>query len=250
MYQNIVLHLPHCSAKVPEYLEKQNPSAIGTLRSKSFYLVDYHTHSLFLPDTPQPLISSILAPYLRTLVDMERMPDDPLESKGFGIVSKWAIEGLGEEFRKQALRWHLEYHRSAMMRLNALKKPLLIDCHSFSSHPTPLCECPPDVDICIGWNNDETKPYSMVLEFVKLFFEKRGYIVACNNPFSNSKTFAGATDYHSFMIEINKRCYMNEEEMEIHSGFKKLHQELNDLYSTLLDDWQYESTKADVVAKD
>ena len=235
MYQNIVLHLPHCSARVPEHLEKQNPSAIGTLRSKSFYLVDYHTHTLFLPDTPHPLISSIMAPYLRTLVDMERMPDDPLESKGFGIVSQWAIDGLGEEFRKQALRWHLEYHRSAMMKLNALKKPIVIDCHSFSAHPTPLCECPPDVDICIGWNEDKTTPDRLLIGLIVAYFMDCGYSVGLNNPFSNSKTFPGANDYCSFMIEINKRCYMDEETLRPNANFGNLHNQLQRLYEIILD---------------
>ena len=236
MYQNIVLHIPHSSAVVPEYLEEQNPSAIEELRSKSFYLVDYHTHSLFLPSTPHPLISSMMAPYLRTLVDMERMPDDPLESKGFGIVSQWAIDGLGEDFRKQALLWHQEYHRMAMMRLNALKKPIMIDCHSFSSHPTPLCECPPDVDICIGWNEDKTTPDRILLGVIVAYFMDRGYSIGLNNPFSNSKTFPGATGYHSFMIEINKRCYMNEETLEKTEGFSGLRKDILELYNLLLKD--------------
>ena len=235
MYQNIVLHLPHCSAIVPEYLEKQNPTAIRALRSKSFYLVDYHTHTLFLPATAHPLISSIMAPYLRSLVDMERMPDDPLESKGFGIVSQWAIDGLGKEFRKQALNWHLEYHRSAAMRLNALKKPIVIDCHSFSSLPTPLCEFPPDVDICIGWNEDKTTPDRILLGLVVAYFMDCGYSVGINNPFSNSKTFPGATGYHSFMIEINKRCYMNEETLKLNANFATLREQLQHLYNIILD---------------
>ena len=234
MYQNIVLHIPHSSPKVPEYLEKQNREAVRTLRTNSFYLVDYYTHSLFMPDKSHPLIHSIVAPYLRTLVDMERMPNDPLEEQGFGIVSQWAIEVFGEDFRKQAMRWYLEYHRLAMLKLNALKSPLLIDCHSFSSHPTPLCPCPPDVDICIGFNDDQTMPDSDLLGLVVSYFTDCGYYVGLNNPFSNSKTFPGATDYHTLMIEINKRCYMNEETLEKTAGFEKLHNELQSLYTLLL----------------
>ncbi len=234
MYQNIVLHIPHSSAKVPEYFEKQNHEAVRMLRSNSFYLVDYYTHSLFMPDKSHPLIHSIVAPFLRTLVDMERMPNDPLEEKGFGVVSRWAIDGLGEDFRRQALRWHLEYHRLAMLKLNAQKNPLLIDCHSFSAHPTPLCPCPPDIDICIGFNEDETMPNSILLGLVVSYFTDCGYSVGLNNPFSNSKTFPGATDYHTLMIEINKRCYMNEETLERTAGFDKLHNELQSLYILLL----------------
>ena len=234
MYQNIVLHIPHSSSVVPEYLEKQNPAAIGSLRSKSFYLVDYHTHSLFLPTVAHPLIHSIMAPYFRMLVDMERIPDDPLKAKGFGIVSQWAVDGLGDVFHQQALSWYEEYHRLAMMKLNALKTPLLIDCHSFSAHSTPLCPEPPDVDICIGWNEDQTTPERLLLGFVVTYFMDCGYSVGINNPFSNSKTFPGATDYHSFMIEVNKRCYMNEETLKATSGANKLHAELQELYRLLL----------------
>ena len=234
MYQNIVLHIPHSSTVVLEHLEKQNPDAVRPLRENSFNLVDYYTHSLFLPDKEHPRIHSIVAPYLRTLVDMERMTDEPLEEKGFGIVSKWALDLYGEAFRKQALCWYNEYHRSAMMQLNTLKTPLLIDCHSFSASPTPLCACPPDVDICIGWNEDETRPTQDVLDLVISYFVNLGYSVGLNEPFSNSKTFPGATDYHSLMIEINKRCYMNEETLKKTNGFIKLHADLQELYRLLL----------------
>lgn len=234
MYQNIVLHIPHSSTVVPEYLEKQHRDAVRPLRENSFNLVDYYTDSLFLPDKSLLCIHSIVAPYLRTLVDMERMTDEPLEAQGFGIVSKLALDLYGEAFRKQALCWYKEYHRSAMIKLNALKKPLLIDCHSFSALPTPLCECPPNIEICIGWNEDETRPTQTVLDLVISYFANLGYSVGLNEPFSNSKTFPGATNYHSLMIEMNKRCYMNEESLEKTNGFIKLHTDLQDLYRLLL----------------
>ena len=47
------------------------------------------------------------------LVDMERMPDDPLDANGFGIVSQWAIDAPGEDFRQQALVWYLQSHHFA-----------------------------------------------------------------------------------------------------------------------------------------
>ena len=233
MYQNIVLHIPHSSTVVPENLEKQHRDAVRSLRENSFNLVDYFTDSLFLPDKEHPRMPSIVAPCMRILVDMERMPDDPLEAKGFGIVSKWALDLYGEAFRKQALCWYIEYHRSAMMQLNALKKPLLIDCHSFSALPTPLCAFPPNIDICIGWNKDETRPTQKVLDLVISYFANLGYSVGLNEPFSNSKTFPGATDYHSLMIEINKRCYMNEETLAKSSNFITLHNQLQRLYNII-----------------
>ena len=72
------------------------------------------------------------------------------------------------------------------------------------------------------------------LSLVVSYFTDCGYSVGLNNPFSNSKTFPGATDYHTLMIEINKRCYMNEETLERTAGFDKLHYELQSLYTLLL----------------
>ena len=112
----------------------------------------------------------------------------------------------------------------------------MIDCHSFSSHATPLCECPPDVDICIGWNEDKTTPDRILLGVIVAYFMDRGYSIGLNNPFSNSKTFPGATGYHSFMIEINKRCYMDEETLEKTEGFSRLRKDILELYNLLLKD--------------
>lgn len=47
-------------------------------------------------------------------------------------------------------------------------------------------------------------------------------------------SFPGASAYHSLMIEINKRCYMNEETLEKTSNFTNLHGQLQRLYKILL----------------
>lgn len=234
MYQNIFLHIPHHSALIPKQLDEDS-KAVREFRNKSFYIIDYHTLPLFSPAQPNLLIHSLCPRFHRLLVDMERMPNDPLEAKGFGIVSQWAIDWLGESWRELAIKQYHAYHDYAAKSLNALRHPMLIDCHSFSSNPTPLCPCPPDVDICIGWNEDDTTPDRILLGLVVAFFMDRGYSVGINNPFANSKTFPGATGYHSFMIEVNKRCYMNEETLEKTPGFTKLHNELMELYQLILD---------------
>lgn len=233
MYQNIVLHIPHDSTFIPESLGDRSLPAYRTLLEGSYYLVDYYTLPLFGAGG-NPQIHAIVAPFNRVLVDMERMPDDPLEGKGFGIMSKWALDWLGMDYRTRALMDYAAYHDRAVRMLEALEMPLVIDCHSFSAHPTPLCAVPPDIDICIGWNNDWSKPDDDTLCFVKEFFDNHGYIVKDNDPFSNSKTFSDKAGYHSLMIEVNKRCYMNEESLERTEGFDRLHNILNELYLDLL----------------
>ena len=47
-----------------------------------------------------------------------------------------------------------------------------------------------------------------------------------NKPFSNSKTFNVPVNYHSVMIEINKRLYMDEYSLMKSDGFDKLKQQI------------------------
>ena len=49
-----------------------------------------------------------------------------------------------------------------------------------------------------------------------------------------SLSFLGASGYHSLMIEVNKRCYMNEETLEKTPNFTNLHNQLQRLYEILL----------------
>ena len=233
MYQNIVLNIPHSATLIPSKIAR-GKGYPKELEEKSFYLVDYFTSHLFNPGVKNPRVCRIFSPIHRMLVDMERLPNDPLESKGFGIVSRWALDWYGVSFRKRAMSLYKDYQIWGRDVINSFDHPLLIDCHSFSARPTPLCECPPDIDICIGWNEDETKPSQGVLDLVVSYFSNLGYSVGLNEPFSNSKTFSGATNYHSLMIEINKRCYMNEETVEKTDGFFKLQKELFELYNLLM----------------
>ena len=114
------------------------------------------------------------------------------------------------------------------------KGTLLIDCHSFSSQPNLLCSNPPDIDICIGFNDDATCPNKVVIGNIKQHFNSCGYKVAINTPFSNSKTFEVPVEYHSVMIEVNKCLYINEQTLEKTDGFDQLKADIQSLYEKLL----------------
>ena len=111
---------------------------------------------------------------------------------------------------------------------------LLIDCHSFSSQPTLLCSNPPDIDICIGFNDDNTCPDKVVIGNIKHHFLSRGYKVGINEPFSNSKTFDVPMKYHSVMIEVNKRQYMDEQSLTKNEHFDHVKTDIQELYDKLL----------------
>ena len=113
----------------------------------------------------------------------------------------------------------------------------MIDCHSFSSRPTilqPDISKNQDVDICIGFNEDRTKPHEETLALVAQHFIEKGYKVAFNTPFSNSKTVETPAKYTSLMIEVNKSLYMDEDTLEKNASFWKVRDDITSLYAKLL----------------
>jgi N-formylglutamate amidohydrolase len=135
----------------------------------------------------------------------------------------------------EAFALYADFHAEVSKRLVQLgNNTLLIDCHSFSNLPNLLNSNPPDIDICIGFNDDETCPNQDVICNIVQLFKIHGYKVGINKPFSNSKTFAVPVKYQSVMIEVNKRLYMNETTLEKIKGFKKLKNDIQSLYEILL----------------
>lgn len=239
-YQSIILHIPHSSSTFPA----GSGYSLDDLSREERLLIDYHTDSLFLPDTPDERIDSIVFPYCRLYCDVERLPNDPLEKTGLGI-SYWKDlpdpSGTGVSRRSfgntfDSLCMYIDYHSYSAKKILKMKDPtLLIDCHSFSSEPSLLNPRHSNIDICIGFNEDKTKPYNAVIDLILDHFRSSGYTVGINKPFSNSKTFPVPNkEYHSIMLEINKQLYMNEISDKKNQGFIKLHQEIQILFNELL----------------
>jgi N-formylglutamate amidohydrolase len=192
---------------------------------------DWYTDMLFIPDKREG-IQIMTSDYSRFVVDVERLVNDPLEKIGQGIVYK-KFNGLHRTFEGreeiEMFRYHANYIRDLRLMLD--EHSLLIDCHSF---PSDLS----DVDICIGYNEDWSKPSDFVIDLVKTFFEHQGYKVGINTPYSNSIAPETGYVYNSIMIEVNKRLYMNEQTLELTDGFLQLHKCLESLYSILNRYWE------------
>ena len=245
LYSDLLLHVPHSSTSLPaEYFYTQNPFAPGyqELINRSRDLVDYYTDQLFVPAQPGGRIHAIVAPLCRTLCDMERLPDDPLEKRHLGILygspaTRRSIFGISEQADAKLRQLYTAYQISAASKLCELESPLLIDCHSFSEYSTQLCEIGFEescIDICLGFNEDASKPDDETIQMVIGYFMDRGYTVGVNFPFSNAKTFCtGNHRYHSLMIEVNKRLYMDERTLSKAEGFARLRSDLQELYPLL-----------------
>lgn len=233
--RDILLHIPHSSTSFPE----ESGYTFDDLNADERLLIDYYTDELFLPEQPSSKIESVVFPYCRLYCDVERLINDPLEKEGLGISYLRRTDNPGQQpcsfgTLQSAFPLYADHHSLAAKKLVSLGDgTLLIDCHSFSSIPNMLNSNPPDIDICIGYNNDDTRHDNAVLSTIFRHFTSLGYKVGINTPFSNSKTFPVPVKYSSVMIEINKRLYMNEQTWEKTDGFEKLKREILELYDLL-----------------
>lgn len=239
-YEGILLHIPHSSTSFPS----ESTYSFTDLDEEEKLLIDYYTDELFVPREQERNICSVVFPYCRLYCDVERLVNDPLEDKGLGISYHRTVDSDYLPFEErsfsrlnEAFKYYADFHADVskkIVEMTSMNKILLIDCHSFSALPNLLNLTPPDIDICIGYNDDETRPYTNTIDNIVQFFKSLGYKVGINEPFSNSKTFPVPVEYHSVMIEVNKRLYMNERTLDKIDSFYKLKRDIQSLYNLLL----------------
>lgn len=202
MYNRIVLNEPHASVEglYDERLSFWNIDA-RFLNDVVIKWTDWHTDFLF-HGVRDERIKTVRFPYSRFVVDAERLWNDPMESIGQGIVYR-QFDGYTRMLSAKAENKLLRLWQWHQRRLSAQLKEgaLLLDCHSFPSHLS-------DVDICIGYNENWSKPDKAVIETAVNIFEDAGYKVGINNPYSNSETPACPFRYQSLMLEVNKKAYL------------------------------------------
>lgn len=227
-YDNLVLNIPHASVAGLGYAKWDDE--VGLIREVRKW-TDWYTDLIFVPDN-KPGVKSITADYSRFVVDVERLEDDPLDSTGQGIVYtqfNGIKRTIDEEERLGMMAYYYAYIKQLKGTLN--EHSLLVDCHSFPSELS-------DVDICIGVNNDWSRPTEFVIELVAEAFKQAGYSVMVNQPYSNSIAPQMEFSYDSIMIELNKRIYLNEQTLELLDSANKVRAALNTLYELLLKYWE------------
>ena len=223
-YDNIVLNIPHASA---------NGIGLTQWEHKEMLLpeirkwTDWYTDLIFIPEK-KDRIKTIVADYSRFVVDVERLPDDPLDECGQGIIYT-EFNGFHRDVDEEERMVLMGYYYSYINKLKSMLSDhsLLIDCHSFLSDLN-------DVDICIGYNDDRSRPTDFIIGLVAEAFKRLGLKVEFNTPYSNAIAPETSYTYNSIMIEINKRVYLNERTLELNNFAPKLKEQLAILYSLLL----------------
>lgn len=126
-------------------------------------------------------------------------------------------------------RFLAEWYRYRAEILDAASEDvaLIVDCHSFPS------DLAPDVDVCLGFNEDLSKPDQPIIDLVAQTFRDAGYSVAFNRPYANALAPVGYIG-HSLMIEVSKRTYMDEATLQKGGGFGHLKNTIDSVYRELL----------------
>ena len=227
-YNNIVLNIPHASVAGLGYAKWDDK--VGLIQEVRKW-TDWYTDLIFVPDD-RPGVKSITADYSRFVVDVERLEGDPLDDIGQGIVYTQfnrIKRALNEEERLGMMAYYYSYIKQLKGLLN--EHSLLIDCHSF---PSDMSEA----DICIGVNDDWSRPTDFVIELVSEVFKQAGFRVNINQPYSNAMAPQMDFEYDAIMIELNKRIYMNEQTLELMESSNKIRTSLDILYELLLKYWE------------
>ena len=222
-YENIVLNIPHAGIRGLSHIKFDNKA---NLLAEVKYWTDWYTDLIFIPEK-NDRIKHIIADYSRFAVDVERLLDDPLEKKGQGIIyTKYNGQEryVSEKERIRLMAYYYDYIDRLKSMLS--EHSLLIDCHSFPSDMS-------DVDICIGYNEDWSKPTDFVIDLVVESFKQHGYKVGINEPYSNSETPDCPFQYQSMMLEVNKRTYMEEDTLHLKSNIT-FRRNIHELMITLL----------------
>jgi len=219
----MILHIPHSSRVIPENLGDQIVLSDGDLAAELTLMTDAFTDDLFT--VPEATI--LRFPISRLLVDVERFPDDvdePMSNVGMGMI--YTLTASGKKLKRtlqpqerSTLRSLYETHHQALLRevkmeLEKYGKALIVDCHSFPSHPL---QCDKDQSIprpefCIGTDSFHTP--GALTQTTLLNLKKMGYSVQINKPYAG--TMVPTAFYRkdgrvtSIMVEINRSLYMDE----------------------------------------
>jgi N-formylglutamate deformylase len=222
----VVLHVPHSSTLIPEAVMDQFIVPGDVLKSELVRMTDHLTLELFGGVEHPGCV--IAAEVNRLVVDVERFPDDADEqmaAKGMGAIYTRLADGgalrktLSANERQRLLTDYYEPHHarfSAAVQnvLGAHGCCLIVDAHSFPSRPLPYeyDQSLSRPDICIGTDPFHTPP-NVCRTFVECF-EKQGFRVEVDRPFSGA--IVPAIYYQkdncvmSVMVEVNRLLYLDE----------------------------------------
>lgn len=219
----ILFHVPHSSLKIPNIYWKVCIKDKAYINRTSIFICDFLIDRL-LPNQ----CHSILFRYSRLFCDVEKFKNDKKESmskKGMGVIYTNDCDNVisipSKEYKRKIIKnyydkYHNKFDKKVTDILNKYDRCIIIDFHSFSDEMVgKLFGIKSTADICIG--TDEYYTDKNLLDFTIDYFQKCGYSVNINTPYSGTmipNKYFNKRDKRlsSIMLEINKRTYLNDNE--------------------------------------
>ena len=227
-YTKIVAAIPHSVSRAHYWQWQDEPHVKKSLNRWT----DWFTDELFGSELSG--VTVVKANMSRFECDVERLEGEEDWLCRFVRERKDELEHTDtkEWVLRNAMRrnqYLADWYRYRAEILNAAHEDvtLIVDCHSFPS------DVALDVDVCLGYNEDASRPSQQTIEQVAKVFRDAGYSVAFNHPYANAIAPIGYIG-HSLMIEVSKRTYMDEQTLQKTGGFDRLKNTIDSVYRELL----------------
>lgn len=235
-----IIHIPHSSLEMPNMFLEKLLLPLEHIQKENMFISDYLVDK-FVSNKFKNIVKF---GYSRLFCDVERYLDDSLEEmskKGMGALYTKDSNGCvfikyDKEYREKVIKKYYENHHNKLNNLtrNVLSKYgkcFIIDLHSFSDELVyKVLSLKDNPDICIGIN--ESGYDKKLLEFTTSYFEKNGYSVKINYPYSGSLIpNVKDNNIYSMMIEINKRVYLNNNYNKFYKCMMDYYEKINMWYN-------------------
>ena len=223
-YTKIVAAIPHSVSKA-HYWQWQDTKPMKKALNR---WTDWFTDELFGSEVPD--VTVVKAKMSRFECDVERLEGESerlcrfIRERGDEHTKNWV---LGDAMCRNMYLADWFRYRAEILDAASEDVTLIVDCHSFPS------DIAPDVDVCLGFNEDASRPSQQTIELVARLFREAGYSVAFNRPYANALAPVGYIG-HSLMIEVNKHTYMDEKSLKKNTGFDHLKNTIDSVYRELL----------------
>lgn len=191
----MILHIPHSSDIIPDNLRDQIVLSDEDLSAELILMTDAFTDELF---SLQGAIA-LKFPISRLLVDVERFPNDgeePMSRVGMGMIYNRTASGrnlkrnLQTHERTRLVSFYDDHHQALSTdvkhELAKYRNALIVDCHSFPSHPLQ-CDMDQSIDrpdFCIGTDSFHTPKALAQIPSVNI--RQMGYSVQMNRPYEGT----------------------------------------------------------------
>jgi len=219
--QNVVCNIPHAGMVVPDWALPDFCIALEEIHALADFMADKDVDKLY---DFVPAENKNVATLSRIVLDMERFrndEDEPMSRLGMGLF--YTCDHLGNTIRRKGASferclsvydaYHAELEAKVMRCLAENGSCVVLDCHSFHDAMAYTGYEPEEFpDVCVGFNEAEAPEEA---EWVRALFERNGYQVKMNMPFSGSLVplrYFGDPRVKTIMIELNRRIYCHSAE--------------------------------------